>query len=106
MLTLPKVVLIGQARVKYKVVMVKDKKWAGKCSSKKRKIYLCKELNRSNEELLSTFIHELLHAIEFESHIPVKHRVIYQFEAGLLQFMLNNNACMLFTGDTFDVNIK
>lgn len=47
-------------------------------------------LGMDMHETLSTVVHELLHAIEFENDFHIPHHVIYKLEKPLLQFILDN----------------
>lgn len=89
----PKVVLIGPAKIPYQIKFVRNKKWLGDCSAGKQRIRLV--LPQSLDELLMTFLHEVLHAIEFESGKRVKHKNIYRFEEGLY-WLLKSNVHSLF----------
>jgi len=86
----PKKVCIGPARVPYKVrfVDVPRSKFLGQCSFKRQTIKLNKNQNR--EALFMTYLHELLHAMEFESGNRVPHKIIYRFESQLYFFIMNN----------------
>lgn len=84
----PRQILIGAAQIPYSIVFIKDKSWLGKCSLKKRTIWLNAKQPRTH--LFMTFLHELLHAIEFESGMKIKHQRIYEFEDGLYNFFINN----------------
>jgi hypothetical protein len=84
----PVSIKIGPLGVDYKIEFVNDKKWFGKCSQKKQTIWLNSKLKKP--QLFMTFIHEVLHAIEFELGLKVKHKTIYGFEDGLYNFLLDN----------------
>lgn len=60
----------------------------GYCSFDKRKIYIRKDL--SFFESLSTFVHEVLHAIEFEYKIDLKHEIIYSLDEPIAKILLDN----------------
>jgi hypothetical protein len=86
----PKVVRIGQAEIPYKIKFVNKPRstWLGKCSYEKRTIWLNK--NQTREALFMAYLHELCHAIEFESGDRIPHKIIYRFESGLYSFIKNN----------------
>lgn len=44
----------------------------------------------SRKELLETFLHEVMHAIEYEYDINIPHDVIYKMEPGLASFFAEN----------------
>jgi hypothetical protein len=48
------------------------------------------KLGQSLSETFATFIHEVLHAIEFEYEIKISHKAIYQFERGIADLLLAN----------------
>ncbi len=40
--------------------------------------------------LFRTFVHELLHALEFEWKIKISHKMVYQLEVAIATLMLEN----------------
>lgn len=44
----------------------------------------------SPRELLNTVIHELLHVIEFERPIKIKHKKIYKWERAIAELLIDN----------------
>lgn len=44
----------------------------------------------SREQVYETLVHELLHAIEFEYGIDIPHKLIYELEVPLTEFLLQN----------------
>lgn len=90
----PKNIKVGFAQVPYKIRFVSDKKWLGKCSYNRRTIWL--NSKQPDRNLFTTFLHELLHAIEFETGTRIKHKIIYRFEEGLYSFLTNNLATLRF----------
>jgi ssRNA-specific RNase YbeY (16S rRNA maturation enzyme) len=40
--------------------------------------------------LFLTVIHELLHVVEFEHNIKMKHKVVYQLEKAIFEILLDN----------------
>jgi hypothetical protein len=44
----------------------------------------------SPRELFATFIHELLHAMQFEHGIKIKHKSIYKYEKAIVDLLLDN----------------
>lgn len=45
---------------------------------------------QSPPETLKTFLHEVLHAIEFSYSIPIPHNLIYKLEHCLYQLLVDN----------------
>lgn len=84
----PDYVIVGPNKAAYSIEFVKGQQWLGKCTYEEKLIQLSSWT--SNSVTFSTFIHELLHAIEFESGGSIKHKVIYRIEEGLYAFFLNN----------------
>lgn len=60
----------------------------GKTDGTRKKITIKKAM--SERETLSTFIHELLHVIEFETPIKLKHKTIYKLEQSIMELLLDN----------------
>jgi hypothetical protein len=92
-LELPKTVVVGGAE--YKVLLtnripkVNGEKIFGLCCSGERKIWVRKSLPK--DEQLSTFWHEVLHALDFEHGIEgLTHEVIYNLEQPLAWFFQDN----------------
>lgn len=48
------------------------------------------KLGQDPEERLKTFLHELLHAIEYEYDISMPHRLIHKLEDPLARFLIDN----------------
>lgn len=44
----------------------------------------------SRRETLSTLVHELLHVIEFEAPVKIKHKTIYKLEKAVVELLLDN----------------
>jgi hypothetical protein len=44
----------------------------------------------SERETLATFIHEILHVIEFETPVKLKHKTIYKLEKAIVEILLDN----------------
>jgi hypothetical protein len=85
----PKTLRIGN--VTYRVVFrnrIDNTDPLGMCHSIKKIIYLKKGL--SLVSTFSTLIHEVLHALEFEYNIEIKHKSIHQYEQAILDFLMNN----------------
>ncbi|NCY21739.1 hypothetical protein EBX31_07265 [bacterium] len=65
-----------------------DKETLGLCCPGEKEILL--KQGMTPRERMSTFIHELLHAIEFEYEIDIPHKLVYQLEGPLTQLVLDN----------------
>lgn len=72
----------------YKIKFVKKFKHFGETDSEKKTIVLRDGLGPV--QLLSTFIHELLHVIEFEKPLKIKHKHVYKLEQSLVEILLDN----------------
>lgn len=44
----------------------------------------------SARQLLSTFIHELAHVVEFERPLKIKHKDVYKLETAIVELLLDN----------------
>ena len=60
----------------------------GLCDSGNKVIHIQKGL--SKEETLQTFIHEVIHSMEFEYNIKISHRSVYKFETAIYNFIKDN----------------
>lgn len=90
---LPKTVDINTAT--YRIIVTnripsqKGVKLDGLCCSATKKIWVRKSL--TPDELISTFWHEVLHALDFEYGCPnLNHEAIYQLETPLAWFFQDN----------------
>lgn len=77
----------------YKVRMVKRipgevKTVNALCDGDKRVIWIRR--SQSPSGLLRAFIHEALHALEFEYEIDIKHKTIHELEAAIAALMEDN----------------
>lgn len=78
-------------KVVYEVVWVdsfEDSNTVGECRFDVKQIAL--KMNQSEKELMKTFIHEVLHAIEFERGVKIPHKTIYQLEDALFYILFHN----------------
>lgn len=82
-----------KARVTYEVVysdLIKDDpNCVGYCDPDTHQIILRNGL--SETELAKCFIHEVLHALEFEYGLPLPHRLVYKLEAAIFKFLVLND---------------
>ena len=79
-------------KVTYEVVWVdsfKDTDVLGECRFDTKQIALKK--NQTEREIMKTFIHECLHAMEFERGIKIPHKAIYQLEDAVYYFLFHND---------------
>lgn len=60
----------------------------GLCDTSERVIYIRNDLSRKN--LLKTFIHEILHAIEEEYNLRIAHSLIHSLETPIFNFLKGN----------------
>lgn len=44
----------------------------------------------SSRQTLATFVHEILHLIEFEHPLKIKHKMIYELEKAIMEILLDN----------------
>lgn len=87
----PKRLLIGESewKVVWKRKIVDDGiLCAGLCDSKKKTIFL--QIGQTPKERVSTFFHEMLHALEFEHGIALPHETIYRLEGPLAELFRQN----------------
>src|SRR5882724_10806013 len=90
-MNLPKSLWVGDEL--YEIEVVAGKVYLGKCDFRKKRIRLSNRLRGA--ELLSTLIHELLHAVEHEFAIPLKHSVVYKLEEAILSVCSDNGIVLL-----------
>ena len=79
------------AKQAYEVVWVDEfvnPENVGECRLNSKQIVLKKGENKLETE--STFLHELLHCIEFEYKLKIPHQVIYDLEGPLLKVLKLN----------------
>ncbi len=60
----------------------------GLCDGSTNTIYIRKSLDKSS--MFRTFIHEVLHAMEFEYEMKVDHKIIHQLEKAIGDFLMVN----------------
>lgn len=79
-------------KVVYEIVWVDsfaDPDVLGECRFDTKQIVL--KQGQSEREIMKTFIHESLHAMEFERGIKIPHKVIYQLEDAVYYFLFHND---------------
>lgn len=72
----------------YRVLFKKNFKCYGETDFEKKTITIKHGL--PPRALLSTFIHEVLHALECEHSIDLKHSTVYALELGILEMLMDN----------------
>jgi len=82
----PKYIYCGNER--YKVKFKKNLNCFGITDAGARTITI--KSNLSPRALLATFVHELLHVIEFETPIKIKHKKVYALEAAVVELLIDN----------------
>lgn len=79
-------------KVWYNIVWAKviegDTEAAGLCDGNAKQITLVQGLTR--KELLRVFVHELIHALEFEHLIPIPHNLVKQIDEPLAMALVAN----------------
>lgn len=65
-----------------------DAEQVGWCDGNQRLIYLKKRMGKKEQN--EVFIHEVLHAIEFEYEIQIPHKLVYDLSAPLALVMTQN----------------
>lgn len=60
----------------------------GECCPESRTIRIKRGLDP--QERLKTYIHEVLHSMEFEFDIKIKHKTIYALEEAIFDFFIKN----------------
>lgn len=82
----PKAVYFGTEI--YKLVFKKGFDCYGETDWEKKTITI--KAGLSPRQILSTFIHELLHVIEGEQPLKIKHSDVYSLERAILEILLDN----------------
>lgn len=72
----------------YKVRFVKKLNNVGETDGIEKEIRIRADM--SDTETLRTFIHEVLHLLEFEHPIKIKHKTVYKLEVAIFNFLLDN----------------
>jgi hypothetical protein len=72
----------------YKIKFLKSLKDYGETDSGKKEIRL--KYGMSSRETFMTFLHELLHVIEFETPLKIKHKDIYMLEKAIFELLFDN----------------
>lgn len=78
-------------RVTYEIVWVDsfaDPDVLGECRFDSKQIAI--KSGQSERELFKTFVHEVLHAVEFERGIKMPHKTVYQLEDAVFYLLFHN----------------
>lgn len=86
----PKEIYIGGSVYKIKFVrtVLRDHGNAGCCDPEKKEIRI--KYGQSPKETFSTFVHECIHALEFEHDLRISHKLVYQLELAVMDFLMQN----------------
>ncbi len=74
--------------VKYKLMFVKNLRDIGQTNPNKRTIKI--RAGMSKNETFKTFIHEILHFLEFEFPVNLKHKQVYKLEEAIFALLSDN----------------
>ena len=77
---------------KYKLIFERSMHVDGECDTQNKEIFI--DPLQAPRDMFATLIHEVLHAMEVEHKIKLKHSVVYKLEAAILLF-LEDNFCQL-----------
>lgn len=78
-------------KVTYEIAWVdsfKDPKTLGECRFEARQIVLKK--HQSERETFKTFVHELLHAVDYERNVRIPHKLVYGLEDAIYYLIFHN----------------
>lgn len=86
----PREIRIGDDvyKVKFVTRIGPSRKILGLCDPANHTIRI--RTGQSPEETLKTFIHEILHAIEFSREVKLSHELVYQLEQCLYDVLVDN----------------
>ena len=88
--SLPRAIYINENfwKVRYAEVIKKQPMCQGLCIPHRREILI--KLSLSPRERVITFMHELLHAIDYEYDLKIPHALVYGLEEPLANFFIEN----------------
>ncbi len=72
----------------YRIKFKKDMDCYGETNAVKKTITIKSGMSR--RETLTTLVHELLHVIEFEAPVKLKHKTVYKLEKAIVELLLDN----------------
>ena len=85
----PNSMLVGDSVWAVKLVRKIEQSSAyGACDPQVKTIYL--EMAQSRKEMMSTFLHELIHAIEIEYGLTIRHKLVGNLEVAFLNLLAEN----------------
>jgi hypothetical protein len=82
----PKEIFFGSE--KYKIKFKKNFDKYGETNAAKKTITI--KAGMSRRTTMTTLIHELLHVLEFEIPVKIKHKTIYKLESAIMELLLDN----------------
>jgi len=82
----PKYIYYGTER--YRLIFKKNLDCYGVTDANARTITIKDGL--SPRALLATFIHEVIHLMEFETPLKIKHKSVYKLEKALVELLIDN----------------
>lgn len=85
----PNTMLVGDSV--WEIKLVKDIQQSdayGACDPQCKTIYL--EMAQTRKEMMSTFLHELIHAIEIEYGLTIRHKLVNNLEVALTNLIVEN----------------
>jgi hypothetical protein len=80
-----KVFLRGES---YRIVFVKNLEHIGETDPAKKVIRI--RAGMSDNETFRTLVHELLHFLEFEWPVKIRHKQVYKLEKAIFQLIIDN----------------
>lgn len=72
----------------YRIKFKKGLDCYGTTDAAKRLITI--KLGMSRRQTLATLVHEILHVIEFEAPVKLKHKTIYKLERAIMEILIDN----------------
>lgn len=72
----------------YKLKFVAKMEHYGETDPERKEIRIKKGM--SDRETFKTLVHELLHLVEFEAPIKIRHKMIYKLEEAISELLMDN----------------
>jgi hypothetical protein len=86
-------IIIGRREWAVRVVeRINEDNDYGECDDAKSTITL--RIDKNRRRMAETYIHELLHAIEYTYKVNIRHRVINKLERALVAYLVRNHGKM------------
>lgn len=85
----PNTMLVGDSV--WEIKLVKDIQQSdayGACDPQTKTIYI--EMAQTRKEMMSTLIHELIHAIEIEYGLTIRHKLVNNLEVAITNLLIEN----------------